>query len=154
MCDKPLLVALNSQGRQVRRGSPQAAREVRRNTALRQARTCYDHLAGVAGVELFDAMVERSWIRIEAGAAGPRPAYRLTPSGEAALRARGVNPSRAHRRFAYGCPDWTERRFHLAGGLGAQILEALRRSGIVRQKSGTRAVTIEQPLAQWLDKKF
>ena len=42
--------------------SAQAAREVRRDTAIRRARTCYDHLAGVAGVELFDEIFKRGWL--------------------------------------------------------------------------------------------
>ena len=64
---------LNPQSLQARQRSPQAAREVRRNTALRQARTCYDHLAGVAGVQLLDAMCERGWIELEAGSTEVRP---------------------------------------------------------------------------------
>ena len=58
--------------------SPQAAREVRRNTLLRQGRTCYDHLAGVVGVQLLEALLQRGWLE---ESAGPRPRYRLTPSG-------------------------------------------------------------------------
>lgn len=146
--------ALNPLSPRIRRRSPQAAREVRRNTALRQARTCYDHLAGVAGVQLLDTMCERGWIEVEAGATGPRPPYHLTPAGEMALLARGVNLTQARRprrRLAYGCPDWTERRLHLGGGLGAQILEVLRRSGTVRRQSKTRAITLQQPLTAWLD---
>ena len=149
-----VLDSLSPQGLQVRRRSPQASREVRRNTALRQARTCYDHLAGVAGVELFDALNERGWIEIESGATGLRPPYHLTPAGEVALRARGVNlaqAQRTRRRFAYGCPDWTERGLHIGGGLGAELFEALRRSGTVRRQSKTRVVTLQQPLIAWLD---
>ena len=64
--------------------SPQAAREVRRNTLLRQGRTCYDHLAGVVGVQLLEALLQRGWLE---ESAGPRPRYRLTPSGRQASRA-------------------------------------------------------------------
>ena len=67
--------------------SPQAAREVRRNTLRRQGRTCYDHLAGVVGVQLLEALLQRGWLE---ESAGPRPRYRLTPSGRQALQGRGV----------------------------------------------------------------
>ncbi len=147
-----VLEALNVPGPGGRRQSPQAAREVRRNTALRQARTCYDHLAGVAGVDLLDALCERDWVEVDGGET--RPQYHLTPSGEVALRARGVSlvqARRTRRRFAYGCPDWTERRLHLGGALGAQIFAALCRSGTVRRQGQTRAVTMQQELSAWLE---
>ena len=64
--------------------SPQAAREVRRNTLLRQGRTCYDHLAGVVGVQLLEALLQHGWLE---ESAGPRPHYRL---GQSAGRIWGV----------------------------------------------------------------
>lgn len=143
--------------------SPHAAREVRRNSPLRQARTCYTHLAGVAGVVLADALLSRGWIE-EAGVSRGRVDYRLTPSGEKALIGRGVVipvPSRT-KRYAYGCVDWTERRYHLAGALGAAILERLFADGVVArlpESAGTtpsnrnclRALKLHQPLETWLD---
>ncbi len=143
--------------------SPQAAREVRLNSPLRQARTCYTHLAGLAGVTLADALLSRGWIE-EAGISRSRVDYRLTPSGEKALLDRGVVipvPSRT-RRYAYGCVDWTERRCHLAGALGAAILERLFAGGVVArfpESPGTtpsnrnrlRALKLHQPLETWLD---
>jgi hypothetical protein len=131
--------------------SPGAAREVRRNSALRQARTCYNHLAGVAGVQLFEALLELQWIQLQDhGQAG----YRLTPQGTAELAARGVDISRtceARRAFAYGCLDWTERRPHLAGALGAAILATLSTAGFIRRIPGSRTVMGLQPLTRWLD---
>ena len=67
--------------------SAQAAREVRRDTAMRQARTCYDHLAGVAGVELFDEIFKRGWLEQTELQDSPRVSYRLTPVGTQALTA-------------------------------------------------------------------
>jgi DNA-binding transcriptional ArsR family regulator len=63
------------------RRSPQARRELQGNTAIRQARTCYDHLAGVAGVQLLDEMLHREWLAPDEQAGQPRPLYRLTPPG-------------------------------------------------------------------------
>jgi hypothetical protein len=68
--------------------SPQAAREVRRNSPIRQARTCHDHLAGVAGVSLMDAMLQRGWLEA-AGQAGVRAYYQVTPAGGRPLPAEG-----------------------------------------------------------------
>src|SRR5215510_14468244 len=69
--------------------SLQAVREVQRNTAMRQARTCYDHLAGVAGVQLLDEMLRRRWLEPNEPEENPRSLYRLTPPGTQVLSARG-----------------------------------------------------------------
>ena len=130
--------------------SPQAARQVRRDSGLRRARTCYDHLAGVAGVSLLDEMLSRGWFREEKG---PRTLYRLTGNGERALLRLGVDVPRAaaqRRPFAYGCLDWTERRYHLRGSLAAAILTALLSSGTVGRSAGTRTVELERPILDWL----
>ncbi len=134
--------------------SLQAVREVRRNTAMRQARTCYDHLAGVAGVQLLDEMLRREWLEPNEHEENPRSLYRLTPQGTQVLRARGVDVGRAHktrRRFAFGCLDWTERRAHLGGALGAAILEALVQGGMVQRQLQSRTVVFHKPVGDWLD---
>lgn len=131
--------------------SQQSAREVRRDTAMRQARTCYDHLAGVAGVGLMDEMLRRGWLQMANDA--PRPDYSLTQSGEDGLKERGVDVARAkdsRRKFAYGCLDWTERRSHLGGALGAAVLDALRDDGAVQRSDGTRTVATLKPVTGWL----
>jgi len=131
--------------------SAQAAREVRRDTALRRARTCYDHLAGVAGVALFDEMQNRGWLEQTEIQDSPRVSYRLTSLGQQALADKSVDltPSGSKRRFAYGCTDWTERRLHVGGALGAAVLRALQAKDIVRRTPGTRAVTVQSGIAEW-----
>jgi DNA-binding transcriptional ArsR family regulator len=82
------------------------------------ARTCYDHLAGWLGVELLRALLERTWLR-DSGAG-----YRLTAKGSNGMIGLGVDMERAkaaRRTFARPCLDWTERRPHLAGALGAAL---------------------------------
>ncbi len=131
--------------------SAEAARAVQRDMPIRQARTCYDHLAGVAGVQLLDAMLEHGWLAPEGGS---RPRYHLTPAGETALRARGVKLDEAHharRMFAFGCLDWTERRPHLGGALGAAILRALEAAGAVQHDGATRTMLLAKPLDRWLN---
>jgi DNA-binding transcriptional ArsR family regulator len=111
---------------------------------LRAARTCYDHLAGTVAVQLHDRLLELAWVeRPRAGALAPSREppqaasdYTLTARGEKALRSLGidVDAARRHRRrFAYGCVDWSERRPHLAGAIGAALLElALKRKWLVQ----------------------
>jgi DNA-binding transcriptional ArsR family regulator len=85
---------------------------------LRAARTCYDHIAGTLGVLLHDRMSELRWFaRTQSD-----HAYELTPAGRNAFEALGVDVEAARglrRRFAFACLDWSERRPHLAGALGA-----------------------------------
>jgi DNA-binding transcriptional ArsR family regulator len=136
------------------RRSPQARPELQGNAAIRQARTCYDHLAGVAGVQLLDEMLHRGWLEPDEQAEQPRPLYRLTLLGTQALKARGVDVKRAEkarRRLAFGCIDWTERRRHLGGAIGAAILEVLLTAGIVRRQRQSRAVVCKQPVMDWFD---
>jgi DNA-binding transcriptional ArsR family regulator len=100
---------------------------------LRAARTCYDHLAGTLAVRLHDRCAELGWL---APAPAGSDAYELTPAGRKSFAALGIDleATRAlRRRFAYACLDWSERRPHLGGALGAALLEvALRRKWVVR----------------------
>ena len=154
---KPLLDALYATGpAAVSRPSKEAGRERRRDSPLRRARTCYDHLAGVAGVGLLGTMCRRGWMEArEDDGSG----YALTPTGERALARRGVGVDAARtsrRRFATACLDWTERQPHLGGALGAAVLEALCARGYVRRgyvrcrPRGGRAVMLTKPLGRWL----
>jgi DNA-binding transcriptional ArsR family regulator len=85
--------------------------------AFRAVRLCYDHLAGRLGVSLHTAMVDRAWI------APAADGWAATTAGEAGLDGLGVDldAARRARRFACDCMDWSERRPHLAGGLGREI---------------------------------
>ncbi|WP_460519769.1 ArsR/SmtB family transcription factor [Flindersiella endophytica] len=94
-------------------------RQSQANAAMLVARTCYDHLAGEVGVALHDGLVASASLRV--GGAG----YELTTDGEALLSSWGLDVAavRALRRsFARPCLDFTERRPHLAGALGAALL--------------------------------
>jgi DNA-binding transcriptional ArsR family regulator len=98
-------------------------RQSQRAEVLRFARTCYDHLAGVVGVALADALLRAGALRAAAGRD-----YEVTPEGEAALGGLGVDVAelrRQRRAFARRCLDWTERAPHLSGALGAALLERL-----------------------------
>ena len=60
---------------------------------------------------------------------------------------------KAKRRFAYGCTDWTERRHHLGGGLGAAILASLVDYGYVNRSKGTRVVDVWTDPLGWVDSR-
>jgi DNA-binding transcriptional ArsR family regulator len=116
---------------------PKNLRESVRLSAEARARTCYDHLAGQLGVALADAMIARGLVAADSGLA-------VTPAGRAWLAdALGYKrPPGARRPLVRGCLDWTERRPHLAGALGAALCAtALERQWVRRVGSG-RAVKV------------
>ncbi len=122
----------------------------RRDPDLRFCRTCYDHLAGQVGIAVTDALTQRGHLEPK----GPRD-WRLTDSGDLFCRRIGVDIPGARRagsrHFARQCLDWSERRPHISGALGAAIAdtffkrgwaERLRRGRTVRlTDSGRRALT-------------
>ncbi len=108
---------------------------------LREARSCYDHLAGRLGVLLTDALLRRKVIVI----APAGQAFKLTSAGEQLLTELGLNVSalRAKRRpLTRICMDWTERRQHLAGSLGAALLEHLLTAQWVQRRSKDRSLLV------------
>jgi DNA-binding transcriptional ArsR family regulator len=134
-----------------------AIREVGRDSSVRRARTCYDHLAGVAGVELLDQMLRRGWVVQSNVTGGPRrTTFKLTDKGRKSLQRLNVQleETRGSKRlFAYGCLDWTERRYHLGGSLGKAVLDSLLAERIVEktgQRNGSRAVTVRKPIVRWI----
>jgi hypothetical protein len=112
--------------------------------ALRRARTCYDHLAGRFGVALTDALVAASYAELtnEAGL--------VTDTGIDFLVCMGVDRNallaprtkRSRRVLCRPCLDWSERRCHLAGAVGAAICARSFASGWIRRIDATRAVMI------------
>ncbi|MGM7677984.1 ArsR/SmtB family transcription factor [Microbacterium sp. A94] len=99
---------------------------------LAHARLCYDHLAGRLGIALAHSLVENGWLATDL--------VDVTERGAAHLRAQGIEVnelSQARRRLTRGCPDWTERRPHLAGSLGSAIAQAfIERAWVVRRPVG------------------
>ena len=109
---------------------------------LRAARTCYDHIAGTLGVSLHDRFKALGWL---SGGLGADNAYDLTPDGAKAFEALGIDIEATRtlrRRFAYACVDWSERRPHVGGAVGAALLNiALKRRWVI-QDLESRALTI------------
>lgn len=109
---------------------------------LVHARTCYDHIAGTLGVSIHDALLERGWLAPD-GARGND--YLPTDAGQRQLAAGGIDlPAlrRARRRLAFGCLDWSERRPHLGGALGAALLSAMLEKRWVKRQRDSRALEV------------
>ncbi|MDP9844074.1 ArsR/SmtB family transcription factor [Streptosporangium lutulentum] len=129
-------------------------RQESRARALREARTCYDHLAGRLGVELMSAMIERGHLSGGDGtfdlarAHHDQPTgyghdvdYTLTESGEALLTGFGLHLPICRRPVRY-CVDWSEQRHHLAGALGRGLLGRFTQADWIRRTDTTRAVRL------------
>jgi DNA-binding transcriptional ArsR family regulator len=110
---------------------------------LRAARTCYDHIAGAMGVSLHDRFKELRWLLTVPNGADNE--YDLSPEGTTAFEALGVDieaTRRLRRRLACACLDWSERRPHVGGALGAALLRiALKRKWVV-QDLDSRALEV------------
>lgn len=131
-------------------GAPVRRPRWRGDAALRRARTCYDHLAGRLGVALADGLVaRRQLVLAEDGG-------RVTPSGTRLLEAFGIDLAAidgTHRRFCRPCLDWSERRPHLAGAVGAAIARrCFELKWIERMRDGRALIITEagaRGFAEW-----
>jgi DNA-binding transcriptional ArsR family regulator len=107
--------------------------------ALRFARTCYDHLAGTLGVAIADALAAKRYVALsEEGGAVTTTGKRFLADFGAILTAKGGN----RRIFCRPCLDWSERRYHLAGHVGAEICRCCEEKGWVTRRRDSRAVTL------------
>jgi len=110
-----------------------------RDRALLTARSCYDHLAGRLGVALADSLVARAHVLL--GDDGGE----VTAGGAAFLGGFGIDLDAArcrHRAFCKPCLDWTERRWHLAGAVGAGLMRRCFELGWIERQRDSRAVRI------------
>jgi DNA-binding transcriptional ArsR family regulator len=112
-------------------------------SGLRAARSCYDHIAGSLGVSLYDRLTALKWLSVDSPRADS--VCDLTATGAKGCTALGidVDATRAlRRRFAYACVDWSERRPHLGGALGAALLDvALKKKWVTRDRD-SRALSV------------
>ncbi|WP_342323821.1 winged helix-turn-helix domain-containing protein [Kosakonia sp. BYX6] len=105
--------------------------------ALRQARTCYDHLAGEIAVDIYAFMQREGWITHDGSA--------VTDHGKRSLEKIGVTlDPRSRRKPCSACLDWSERRFHLGGDTGAALLIAFEHRGWLKRTPGYREVTVTE----------
>lgn len=125
-----------------------------RDRAMRHARTCYDHLAGQLAVAVADRMIERGHVEFSPDGGA------VTESGDAFLRRIGVDldatATRVGRKrlFCRPCLDWSERRPHIAGAVGATMLSACFSQDWLRRVDSSRIVNVTPRGRQALDKAF
>lgn len=132
LLESMMLVAANAAGPRPRVGP--------RDARLRLARTCYDHLAGWLGVSLADALATQGWVEMAEEAA------LVTPEGLRRFATLGIYADAAAtgraKPICRPCLDWSERRPHLAGRLGAALCTHGLRQGWVRKQPDTRALDV------------
>ena len=119
---------------------------------IKFCRTCYDHLAGKVGVLLTESLLRHKWIVYH------DQELDVTPKGAQWFSEWGIDCDeirRQRRVFAKPCLDWTERRHHLAGALGAALLEKMLEAHWLRRHAQSRAVTLtakgRQALETWFN---
>jgi len=108
---------------------------------LRDARICYNHLAGERGVQMFDTLLLKGYL-IENG-----EGVELTQAGEAFFVKFGVDVAalkKLRRPLCKSCLDWSARRSHLSGSLGTAILDQMYKMGWAKHVHGTRVVTFSR----------
>jgi DNA-binding transcriptional ArsR family regulator len=122
-----------------------------KDEALRQARVCYDHLAGTRGVHLLESLRARKFIQ------GSDEELDVTEAGERTLARFGIDFEAlkvTRRPLCRACLDWSERRSHLSGALGAAILQKLYAKGWARREKASRVVTFSRHGAQAFERTF
>ena len=122
-----------------------------KDEAMREARVCYNHLAGRMGIRLFDRMRNSGHLTFAEQGLG------LTPTGETFVASLGIDTAalRQQRRvLCRECLDWSERRSHLAGSLGRAILAQIEQKGWALRDPGSRAVLFndrgKRAFADWI----
>lgn len=130
-----------------------AGPEPRRTTwrggdALRTARTCYDHLAGRLGVALADSLSDAGHVALS------HDGGEVTDRGHAFLCDFGAEPAAGKRVFCRPCLDWSERRPHIAGRLGAALASRCLELGWIARQRDSRAVTITPIGARGFAERF
>jgi DNA-binding transcriptional ArsR family regulator len=108
---------------------------------LQDARTCYDHLAGKLGVQLTESLMNAGYITLE------DKQFILTDEGTLFFTTFGIDLAavkRKRRSFSHACLDWSERRYHLAGALGSELLNQLLRLGWLTRVPSIRAIKVTE----------
>jgi DNA-binding transcriptional ArsR family regulator len=123
-----------------------------REPALRRARVCYDHLAGEVGVQLYEALLRQGLVHATPGGA------ELTPAGAQWFAGVGIHTAglaQQRRMLCRPCLDWSERRHHLGGALGAALFQRLLQGGWAERAADSRVVRFtprgELALREWLE---
>lgn len=106
---------------------------------IKYCRTCYDHLAGKVGVLITEKLISQNVIELQ------NKTYTLTAKGNKFFKDFGIDTNELknkRRFFAKPCLDWSERRYHISGSLGAAMLDKMLNSDWLRRKKNSRAIII------------
>jgi DNA-binding transcriptional ArsR family regulator len=123
-------------------------------THLRAARTCYDHMAGLAAVLMRDRFERLKWLQPDKSG---NDDYEVTATGAAALAGIGIDVDSLRplrRRFAYACVDWSERCPHIGGALGSALLKTALKQKWFTQDLDSRALRATALGRRQLELKF
>lgn len=132
-------------------GAPRHRPTGPRDEAMRFARTCYDHLAGQVAVAVVERFLALGYLT------EGKQDFEVSDAGILALQAFGVEVDslRSQRRaFARRCLDWSERRAHIGGALGAAFLARCEAKGWLKTKAGSRSVSVTERGRKGLSESF
>ena len=122
-----------------------------RDPALRAARICYRHLAGEAGVRMYESLLARAFLVLD------EDALSLTPQGEDFLLSLGVDLTSLSKKpppQCRNCLDWSERRYHLGGPLGRSLMDFIFQKGWALQESGSRIIRFSKKGQKAFERMF
>lgn len=128
-----------------------------RDPDLRKSRVCYDHLAGELAVSIYDAFLEKKFIRVNGKSDNGNPIIELTNKGYKFCAETGIEltkPVNSRRPECKSCLDWSERRFHIAGLLGKSILSYCYRHRLAKRIHETRIIKFSVKNEKVLRKTF
>lgn len=118
---------------------------------IRIARFCYDHLAGRLGTRLTEALTARGWLRLA------EKQFVVTRKGQSGFASFDIDLAqlrRTRRKFAYPCLDWSERRDHLGGALGAAIAQRLIALGWIEKHRRSRVLSVTKTGRRAMKQEF
>jgi DNA-binding transcriptional ArsR family regulator len=122
-----------------------------RDGALRQARVCYNHLAGEAGIRMYDSLLQQRLLHLD------DDGLSLSRKGHAFAKDLGIDIEElvsGRTVLCRECLDWSERKSHLAGSLGRALFDTLQQHGIVKRDQNSRVVHFGHKGPQAFEKLF
>ena len=118
---------------------------------IKYARSCYDHLAGYLGVSIQESFIHQGFLKLD-----PQ-GYQCTSKGIEKFKKLGIEVHELKslkRKFAYPCLDWSERKHHVGGALGAALLQYMLENDLLRKKPSTRELILTSKGHQILEQDF
>lgn len=131
--------------------SPEEKSPLQRPQGIQYARSCYDHLAGYLGVTISQHLLQTGILYLD------QNSYFCTEMGQKKFCSLGIEPQELHklkRKFAYPCLDWSERKHHIGGALGAALLQLMLGEAWLRRKNHSRELILTVKGSRELEKHF